>query len=74
MSLCLGYLKLSNIEERIRNYLISFIQIPTIIEAWFEIDTPIANESARVLVKFLSKLEIPNDTLCDWLTHKPLLY
>ncbi|CDW71353.1 dna-dependent protein kinase catalytic subunit [Stylonychia lemnae] len=74
MSMCLGYLKLASIDPNIKEYLISFRSLPTIVEAWFDIDTPISNESARVLVKFLSKLEIPNETLCEWLTKKHLLY
>lgn len=31
-------------------------------------------ESSRVMVKFLSKLEIPNQVLCDWLTIKYEVY
>lgn len=31
-------------------------------------------ESSRVLVKFLTKLEIPNMVLCNWLTVKYEVY
>ena len=48
--------------------------LTTVVEEWFQGDTPMEMESSRVMVKFLSKLEIPNQVLCDWLTFKYEVY
>jgi hypothetical protein len=71
MQMCLGYLKLAALDEsgEVRAYLVSKKQFLTkIIEEWLQGETPLELESSRVLVKFLSKLEIPNLVLCYWLT------
>lgn len=78
--MCLGYLKLSKIDEQLsggelRAYLVSKKHALTaVVEEWLQGDSPLELESSRVLVKFLSKLEIPNQTLCDWLTVKYEVY
>jgi hypothetical protein len=79
MQMCLGYLKLSQINEEIKTYLISnFIEkdkhLIHIAESWLQCESPIENESSRVLVKFLSKLKIPNETIAEWLTVKYAVY
>lgn len=48
--------------------------LAAVVEEWLQGDTPLELESSRVLVKFISKLEIPNQTLCDWLTTKFEVY
>ncbi len=45
-----------------------------IVENWLQGETPMEMESSRVLIKFMSKLEIPNQVLCDWLTVKYEIY
>lgn len=66
MQMCLGYLKLSKIDEQLsggelRAYLVSKKHALTaVVEEWLQGDSPLELESSRVLVKFLSKLEIPN--------------
>jgi hypothetical protein len=37
-------------------------------------NTPLENESCRLLVNFMSKLKIPNETLYSWLTEKYQIY
>ena len=34
--------------------------LAAVVEEWLQGDTPLELESSRVLVKFISKLEIPN--------------
>jgi hypothetical protein len=88
LNLCLGYLKLAEIEPNLREFLIqktcqvsvnykkrvksSILQ--SIIENWLESDSPYENESARIFVKFLSKLSISNLVLLEWITHKTYVY
>ena len=48
--------------------------LPGVVEKWLEKDTPAENEAGRVIVKFLSKLVIPNEVLADWLTEKHIVY
>ena len=68
--MCLGYLKLSEIDPSLKEYLIEKTckvsvnykkkvkasNLQTVIEDWLESDSPYENEAARLLVKFLSKL------------------
>ena len=75
--MCLGYLKLVNLDTRgeMRDFLVAKKNpLAKIVEEWLQGDTPLELESSRVLVKFLSKLEIPNQTLCEWLTVKYEVY
>lgn len=77
MQMCLGYLKLSNLDEsgKIRAFLVDKKNaLCTVVEEWLQGDTPMEMESSRVMVKFLTKLEIPNQVLCDWLTVKYEVY
>jgi hypothetical protein len=77
MQMCLGYLKLSNLDEsgKIRAFLVDKKNaLCTVVEEWLQGDTPMEMESSRVMVKFLTKLEIPNQVLCDWLTVKSEVY
>jgi len=39
-----------------------------VIELWLNCDSPFENESARVLIKFMSKLKIPNKVVLEWIT------
>lgn len=48
--------------------------IKSVIEEWLESDSPYENESARIIVKYLSKLSISNSVLLEWLTHKNVIY
>ena len=41
-----------------------------VIELWLSCDSPFENESGRVLVKFMSKLRIPNKVVLEWVTQK----
>jgi hypothetical protein len=41
-----------------------------VVELWLNSDSPFENESARVLVKFMGKLGIPDKVLLDWITQK----
>ncbi len=75
--MCLGYLKLAQLDPsgKIRDFLIEKKHVlATVVEEWLQGDTPMEMESSRVLIKFLSKLEIPNQVLCDWLTIKYEVY
>jgi hypothetical protein len=61
--MCLGYLKLASLDNSgaIRKYLVDKKNtLATIVESWLQGETPMEMESSRVMVKFLSKLEIPN--------------
>lgn len=49
-------------------------KIPGLVEAWIQADIPARTEQARMLVKFMSKLKIPNETLFEWLNCKDLIY
>lgn len=63
MQMCLGYLKLAGLDStgQIRGYLVEKKHaLTTVVEEWLQGETPMEMESSRVLVKFLSKLEIPN--------------
>lgn len=48
--------------------------LAAVVEEWLQGDTPLELESSRVLMKFLTKLEIPNQTLCNWITLKYEVY
>ena len=77
MQLCLGYLKLAAIDksQELKNFLIAKRKaLCCVVEEWLQGETPLELESSRVIVKFLTKLEIPNETLCDWLTIKSEVY
>lgn len=77
MQMCLGYLKLAALDTSgaVRGYLVDKKNtLTTIVESWIQGETPMEMESSRVMVKFLSKLEIPNQVLCDWLTFKYEVY
>ena len=88
LNMCLGYLKLSEIDPSMRDYLIEKTckvsvnykkkvkpcNLQTVIEDWLESDSPYENEAARFLVKFLSKLSISNQVLFEWVTHKTAVY
>lgn len=77
MQMCLGYLKLAALDNSgaVRKYLVDKKNtLTTIVESWLQGETPMEMESSRVMVKFLSKLEIPNQVLCDWLTFKYEVY
>jgi hypothetical protein len=77
MQMCLGYLKLASLDNSgaVRKYLVDKKNtLTTIVESWLQGETPMEMESSRVMVKFLSKLEIPNQVLCDWLTFKYEVY
>jgi hypothetical protein len=75
MQMCLGYLKLAALDETLKAFLVAKKQtLAAVVEAWLQGDTPIELESSRVLLKFLTRLEIPNQTLCDWLTVKFEVY
>lgn len=60
MALCLGYLKLGLLDDNLKQEIVKKKHLTSVVEEWLMKDTPIENESSRVLVKFLSKLEIPN--------------
>ena len=77
MQMCLGYLKLGNLDPtgEVRSYLVDKkYALCTVVEEWLQGDTPMEMESSRVMVKFLTKLEIPNQVLCEWLTVKYEVY
>jgi|TARA_B110000285_G_C15024619_1_gene563464 hypothetical protein len=42
--------------------------LKNVIELWLNCDSPFENESARVLIKFMSKLRIPNKVVLEWIT------
>ena len=44
------------------------------IHAWLESDSPYENESAKILVKFVSKLRISNQVILEWITKKSVIY
>ena len=48
--------------------------IKIVIEQWLESDQPYENESARILVKFASKIGIGNHVLLEWVTSKNVVY
>ena len=50
------------------------MNLKDIIELWLERDSPFENESARMLVKFMSKLKISNRVLLEWITQKTAMY
>jgi len=63
MQMCLGYLKLANLDVTgtIRTYLTEKKHtLCTVVEEWLQGDTPLQMESSRVVVNFITKLEIPN--------------
>ena len=79
MNLCLGYLKLCEIDASLRRALARSINEPSgegrasfrqVVELWLNCDSPFENESGRVLVKFMSKLRIPNNVVLEWITQK----
>ena len=86
--MCLGYLKLSEIDPSLKEYLIEKTSkvsinfkkrvkpsnLQTVIEDWLESDSPYENEAARFLVKFLCKISISNQVLFEWITHKTSVY
>lgn len=75
--MCLGYLKLASIDTtgEVRKYLVQKQKpLCAVVEEWLQGESPLELESSRVIVKFLTKLEIPNQTLCDWLTDKYEVY
>ena len=82
LNICLGYLKLSEIDPTLKEYLLQITskvsinfkkkvkssKLKTVIEEWLESDSPYENESARILVKFLTKIQISNQVLLEWIT------
>jgi len=79
MNLCLGYLKLCEIDPTLRQTLVRWVAQPAaegetsfrqVVELWLTGDSPFENESGRVLVKFMSKLRIPNEVVLEWITQK----
>ena len=44
------------------------------IHSWLESDSPYENESAKILVKFASKLRISNQVILEWITKKSVIY
>ena len=74
MQMCLGYLKLGSLDVEVREFLIQKKHLTVVVEEWIQGESPIENEASRVLVKFLSKLVIPNQVLSEWLTTKYQIY
>lgn len=79
MILCLGFLKLSEIDASLKQYLLQQVSrsgsedapsLKDVIELWLSCDSPFENESGRVLIKFMSKLRIPNKVILEWITQK----
>jgi hypothetical protein len=79
MNLCLGYLKLCEADDTLKPLLTAWVCEPKregapsfrqVIELWLAGDSPFENESARMLVKFMSRLRIPNDVVLEWVTQK----
>jgi hypothetical protein len=75
--LCLGFLKLGEVDASLKQYLSEQVSkrsdenrtsLRGVIELWLNCDSPFENESARVLVKFMSKLRIPNKVVLEWIT------
>jgi len=61
MQMCLGYLKLAAVDDSLKAFLVAKKQsLAAVVEAWLQGDTPIELEASRVLLKFLTRLEIPN--------------
>ena len=71
-NLCLGYLKLAEIDPSIKQNLVSLSreQLGKVVETWTESSSPSDIESTRLLVQFMSKLCIPNELLYEWLTSQ----
>lgn len=44
------------------------------VENWLEKGSPSEHEASRIIIKFLSKLGIPNAALAQWLTDKHFVY
>jgi hypothetical protein len=74
MQLCLGYLKLALLDDNVREFLIKKKHFTTVIEEWLQGESPLENECSRILVKFISKLVIPNEILSEWITTKYVIY
>lgn len=45
-----------------------------LIEIWTESDSPAENESAKILVGFYCKIDLPNQVLIEWMVQKPVMY
>jgi hypothetical protein len=74
MILCLGLLKLAEIDaslkESMRKKIFKKKGLKGIIENWLSSNSPFFNESARVLVKFIVKLRIPNKVVLEWIVSR----
>ena len=79
MNLCLGLLKLGELDpalkEQLTNNLSSpakenHISIRQAAELWLASSSPFENDAGRLLVKYMSKLRIPPEVVLDWVTHK----
>jgi len=79
MNLCLGFLKLCELDDSLKRALTFKIHLSiaknensfkAVVEQWLNCDSPFENESGKVLVKFMSKLGIPNNVLLEWITLK----
>lgn len=75
-NLCLGYLNLATIDKKLKERLIqlSTQNLATVIDKCSAGSSPLENDSCRLLVNFMSKLKIPNETLYCWLTEKNQIY
>jgi hypothetical protein len=75
-SLCQGYLNLSLIDKTLKQRLIdlSAQNLAAVIDQSSAGSSPLENDSCRLLVNFMSKLKIPNETLYSWLTEKNHIY
>jgi hypothetical protein len=50
------------------------MNLKDVVHSWLESDSPYENESARIIVKFASKLRISNYVLLEWITKKSQVY
>jgi len=75
-NLCQGYLNLAAIDKNLKHELIKLAtsSLPAVIDKCSTGNTPLENESCRLLVNFMSKLKIPNEVLFSWLTEKNQIY
>lgn len=75
-NLCQGYLNLSLIDKNLKQNLVELCsqKLASVIEKCSTGSSPLESDSCRLLVNFMSKLKIPNETLYSWLTDKNQIY